>query len=839
MGYFNIDFSKFTPSSKQATPSATPTVSQKLNTNLEKIIPTTPPMSSPTPMSRVPTTPVTVTQPAVKETPKTGMGKLFNWLNKPSEWTQSLLTGGRTYEEAYGDPNSAFYKVNKAAVDLSPLNIIPGYKAKQEEKWNKAMENETAKKIGGSAWRFIADPLNFIPFGKIGGLIGKGASKVDDVLKLSKMGDKVMDWARETPAIYKTVEKTVNPFFRNPEFGKLMKQTEGVTGKRLNDLYDLIRKTAENLSPAQQKRIGQILEGGIDTSAKYDKLAAPLRKLTEEIGQEAVDLGILSRKSFEKYRGVYMKHIFDKYLDVTKGQGFTKRVAPGIGNQFNKVRKGAEGYVREFTAPTFLGLGSGIKDIEAAKFYKKIANDFGVGVDTIKKGRKIIDRVVPEGYEFAGKAITNSKVAKFFKNKALPSSIIDYINRTSDIKKVTGWDKMLNAWKAGKTIYNPAYHVRNVISNQILTDMSTGKGLINTVSDYVGAVKQYIGKGNQKFVDAAADLGIIKQKRFGAALDEFLDSAKVVEQSKFQKVADFPRKLQTVTEETAKLNVFKSWIEKLAKKAGSTIDDALKNPDILQKAASKAEEAIFSPYRINQFERAAIGQAIPFYSFTRQVIPFTIKTLMQNPARIAKYAKTKREIENFSKDEGRPSYAENYIRLPIKNEKGEPLYFDPTYIYPFGNVFEGGERGKLPFGLGFNPIFTEIAQQMANKDFYYDQPITPYESENLRSKNTQARVKHALRTAAPQFLSNVASKIIPAITGKPDYAGRQRNFVQSAIDTVGGIKTQYISPSKGILDKYYNLTNETRSKQNDIKKILNDNSLTDEEKRDLIEKVLK
>ncbi len=831
MGYFNINHDLFKPSSKLKQPSTTPSIQQKLEGNLQRLAPTPPP--SPTPE----TMPTPQPQPQVQQAPQTGMGKVFAALNKPSEWIQKLLTKGKTYEESYTNPDTNFYKLNEFTRKANPARLIPGVAKKQDETWQKAMQSDTVKKIGGTANRVVLDPLNAIPFGKIFKFVGKGISKVDDVVKLSKFGDKIMDTARSTPAVYKVIEK-FNPYFRNPEFGKMLKETEGVTGKRLNDLYKLIKDTAKNLSPAQQTRIGQLLEGGIDTSKKYEQLAAPLRELTEKIGKEAVDLGILSRKSFNKYRGVYMKHIFEKYLDVSKNQGFVRRVAPGIGQQFSKMRRGTEGYIKEFAAPTFAGLGSGIKDIEAARFYKKIASDFGAGVEVVKKGRKIINRIVPEGYEYAPHVIANSKVARFFKNKALPKSIVEYINKTSEIKKVTGWDKMLNAWKAGKTIYNPAYHVRNVLSNQILTDMSTGKGLIQTASDYVGAVRQYVGKGNQKFVNAAETIGLIKQKRFGAALDEFLETAEIVEKSKGRKILDFPRKLQTVTEETSKLNVFKSWVEKFAKQAGKTVDDALKDSELLKKAAGKAEEAIFSPYRLNQTERGLARNLIPFYSFTRQVIPFTMKTLFNNPARIAKYSKAKREVENLSKSESRPAYAENFVRLPFKNKRGESMYFDPTYILPFGNVFEGGERGKLPFGLGFNPIFTEAAQQMANKDFYYDQPITKFESEGMAGKNTAARASHAFRTMSPQILNNLISKVFPAVTGKADYAGRERNLPQALLDTLGGIKTQFIGSQKGVMDQYYKTKTTIRSKQNDIKKILNDNSLTESQKRKYIQQIL-
>ena len=128
---------------------------------------------------------------------------------------------------------------------------------------------------------------------------------------------------------------------------------------------------------------------------------------------------------------------------------------------------------------------------------------------------------------------------------------------------------------------------------------------------------------------------------------------------------------------------------------------------------------------------------------------------------------------------------------------------------------------------------------MANKDFYFDKPITKYESEGMKGENTKARISHVARTASPQFLSNLTSKVAPAVTGKKDYAGRDRNVIQALADTFAGIKTQFIGSEKGVLDQYYQGKSNIRSRQNDIKKILNDNSLTEAEKREMLQKILK
>ena len=61
------------------------------------------------------------------------------------------------------------------------------------------------------------------------------------------------------------------------------------------------------------------------------------------------------------------------------------------------------------------------------------------------------------------------------------------------------------------------------------------------------------------------------------------------------------------------------------------IQEAIKNKAWIRGAVDKAEEAIFSPYRISQAERNLVSRLVPFYSFARQALPFTLKTLANNP----------------------------------------------------------------------------------------------------------------------------------------------------------------------------------------------------------------
>lgn len=794
MGYFNIDFNQFKPSKslKTATASAQPK-----------------PVSSPVPQPTV--KPQLVNQPLqntapqpeptqdyniIKKGSNSFLSKLGDVLTFPSRTVEKFLTKSQGYEKAYSDESTPFMKINRFGITnpiTNPLNLIPSYKKQNEERFNESLKNETAKKIGAAASGLVLDPLNVIPFGKIGSLVGKVGSKIPGIAKVAEVagnvGSKVSQFAKETPFVYKAIE-AVNPYFRNPEFGKAVEATTEATRGRLAGLYDSVVNLAKGLSPEDQAQVGRVVEG-IEKAAnpKIEQIARTVQDMGSKIGQEAVDMGLLSPESYNKFKGQYLSHIFLQAAD--EGKNFFSRTSeiPRIAGGFFKQRKGAEGFVKEFAPATFKGLGTEIKDIELARFLKGTAEKYG----------KPITDVIERGFSKVPSSIEGSRAGKFFKGLQVPQEVADYLERTIKVSPPGLADKIMNVWKQAVTIWNPAYHSRNLVSNQILANMSTGGSLVKTVGDYVKAARSYFGKGNQEVVDAAKSIGLIKTENFGAAMDELLEMAGLAKKSGFQVVADFPKKLQQVSEETAKLNVFQNWIQKTANSAGKSIQEILQDPEALRLAADKAQEAIFSPYRISATERSTMSKIVPFYSFTRQALPFFGKTLAKNPERIAKFPKAKEAIERFSPEGETPSgrLPDNYegqIRLPIKNEKGQYTYFDPSYIYPWGNFLTaGGEKGQLPFGFSFNPFIQEAVGQAQNKDIYTQQPIT--ESTNPL-RQIKDRAGHVVNSFSPSFVKNVINKVIPAVTGKPDRFGRERGVGQSLLDTFFGLRTTNASPEE-------------------------------------------
>lgn len=750
--------------------------------------------------------PAPVTQP-VKSSPVTQprkyltgslTDKVFDILRTPEYAQAGFVKAGVEKAKQLGVYNKApiqaltsIPKVLSSAVKSIPTSI------KNRQEYGREAGQFNIAEQAGIKNKYAQSGINFatslaapsLALGSVAKGVGKipGVSKA--IGKVGKVGGKAVEFARKTEPVAKFVEK-FDPYFKNPALGKLVKEAEDRVASRQSQVFNMIQKSTKGLKPEEQRIVGEILDGKIvsDPTGKYNKIAQPIREMSDAIGKEAVELGLLDPASYEKFKGRYMTHIWDQMRKGGESVNFAKGVMDrGLQSTLGKQRKGAEGYISEFGPAVTKGLGSEVRDIEVAKMYKQIAEKFGSEAGDI----------IESGKGFAPSSIVSSKVGKSLRNKELPQSVIDAMTKTMTPQKRGIFDKAYDLWKKGKTLYNPAYHVRNVVSNQILSDMSTGEGLGKTVFNYGKAVKEY--KKGGEFYEAARDAGLIGRQTLGGAFEEAKKTAGIASKGNiFHKADQGVQKLQNVSEETAKLNVFTTWVRKAAKEAGKSVQDALKDESIIKMAKDKAEEAIFSPYNISKAERGLASKIVPFYSFTRQAAPFVAKTALNKPGTLTKYEKAKESIEGLSPDrtnEYRPDSAKNQIRLPVKDKEGRSYYADPTYVLPWGSMGEdaGGNlsRGRLPLGLSLAPHITIPAEAIMNKQLYYDQPITKSKS---KSKQIEDYKNYFIRSLGPGVLSS-GQKLKSAIAKEPDWAGRNRN-IPSAVGNFFGAKTASFIPEE-------------------------------------------
>jgi len=623
-----------------------------------------------------------------------------------------------------------------------------------------------------------------------------------------------------------------------------MSKYTGMVDNYVEELKQL--KNAPKLEAGAPKGVGKI------DNLKLQAIADEVIKMGDEIGQQLVDNGLLPVESVAKYKGKYLPHIWES---IKKGDaGFNLENMPEFDSRFMKKRIGATGYMKEFAPPTYIGLGTSTKNIEAAKFYKKVAEDFGVRVDDNISAEEL-QRISEEGLKLADEAqIPKWRGGESLTGYALPEEIIDYLKQMN-VKPGTsnhfimGLEKVFDFWRKGKTLWNPAYHVRNIISNQFLSNMATGKPFIRTVVDWGQAVRNYYGRGNQAFADAAENIGLIKVKNINDSFNSLLDASDLMDRGFFHKIDDFTKSFQNINEETSKLSVFKSAVEDEARRLNIPINEALADVKVTSKAMDVAEQAIFSPYRLGPAEKEFFKWLVPFYTFSRQAIPFTVKTAVNNPERLAKYPRLKAGVEGLSQnlvpEESRQEWQKGSIQLPEGVSKlmgtKEPLALDTKYLLPFGNFGEDIDvsKGKLPFGLGTTPLFTYPAEAIAGKEFYFDKefgqgPLTgisfkDWLNANPRQAGTQ-RLEHFMRTWAPTLYRSIKGKLVPAIQGRKDYAGRDRNLLMAALDTLLGIKLQILRPEDKELFDTWDLKSKIDELEKEMYRINRDERLTPDER---------
>jgi hypothetical protein len=744
------------------------------------------------------------------------LNKAFDVLRLPEYAGTGYLQGATQYAKSKGLLKAAPFTnpVEFGKSMIAGIKNIPKSVQERREFGREAGQYNVAEDLGVKN-KYAQSAVNLAGSLAMPSLaVGKILPKIPGVSAItSKVGgvvNKGVEMARNIEPIAKVVEK-VDPFFRRPELAKLVSQVEETIGTRQSKIINQVLESAQNLTPLEQARVGRVLEGSITADPKLAKIAEPLRELTEQIGKEALDRGLISPETWEKMRGKYMTHIWNVMRKEGTSIPMSSAIIPRGGEQFFKKRKGAEGFIKEFAPAMIKGLGTEVKSIEQANLYKKIAETYG------KKAGEFLEA----GEAYAPAAILNSRAGKVLQGIALPKDVVDIMERTMTVNKKGLVDKAYDLWKKGKTIYNvPGYHVRNLLSNQILSDMSTEQGIPKTLFNYGKAVSQYKGKGDQSFVNAAKSVGLIGRKNIGAGFQEALDvSGYGSKVNPLQKVDRALTGFQNASEETSKLNVFTAWMNKLAKDAGKSIQEALKDETILKAAKDKAEEAIFSPYRIGKTERGIMSKVTPFYSFARQAIPFTAKTALNRPGTLTKYEKAKTAVEGLTperKGEPIPDYAKGQIRTPFKDKEGRSYYFNPQFIYPWGNIDNAGgdiSKGQLPFGLSLPPTLTIPAEAITNKQLYTGKPIT---SSKSKSKQREDYINWFLRSVGPTAISS-AQKAKAALTGEQDYAGRKRNIPATLLD-IAGLKTASFVPEEQKKYQKQNIIYQIRDINSEIKK---------------------
>lgn len=578
------------------------------------------------------------------------------------------------------------------------------------------------------------------------------------------------------------------------------------------NLRSMVEKGVINLPQKKAAQLftkdktGRFIRKGLDELIDFTpeeiKNVQKVYKSLDDLGDEAVDLGILTRETFEKNKGVYIKSLFETHeLPVEKGKfDFLGTKLKGV-----KARKKLSpeklkelGQIENPAYILFKSVADLSKEVENTKLFNKVAANFGS--DEALDG---FQKIVGKGFGALD-------------NKYVPQSIFDDLTELTRTKSVTekNLGKVVAGFKFNKVIMNPATHARNIMSNQVLNWWKLGMNPLDprTISAQAEAMGQIVKKSG-KWIDEAKTVGYNLDTYAAAEIKDLLlspDSAKALTKMNkgWRKIVAKLGDVYQGEENFAKLTAF---IYK--RKAGMGIEDAWK----------AAESATFNYAQVTPFVRRVRESifGMPFITFSIKATPLAAETALKAPHRISAFGKVKKAIENqadqdelFSERANEPSWIKDgfYIKLPMKDKNGNSAYFDLTYIVPFGDLMSGQfftrgtdrETGQpesiISSATEKTPFFNLLKELNKNQDFYGDKIWRDSDSPEKQSADL---MRHLTKTYLPPLVADQipggympsGEKRIKGIRGvldKDSASAQQRTLMQEMMRNVG-LKVQPIN----------------------------------------------
>lgn len=419
--------------------------------------------------------------------------------------------------------------------------------------------------------------------------------------------------------------------------------------------------------------------------------------------------------------------------------------------------------------------------------------------------------------------------------KYLPTDMAGYIDEIVKTKSPFG-AKLISEFKYMKVVFNPSTHVRNILSNKVLNWWKLGVGPWRTDLDYQ-ALRSIATK--DKWYQRAQDVGMGANTYAANELKGILEDPAMLGMidkygGKWDKVKHFFGDLYQKEENWAKMVAFRDAVER---KGISDID-----------AWKVAESATFNYAQVTPFIRqlrTAIW-GVPFITFPLKAIPVVVETAFKNPHRIAFFGKFRNSIENLTNQKeteeekkSLPPYMRDgfFFKLPMKDKDGRSMYFDLTYIIPFGDLLSGqlferpisretGLKEGIPSSiLSKNPVANLIKELANNQDFYGNRIVKetdPMETQVMDLSN------HVAKTFLPPWVSDqmpagyndkgersISPGIVRAAT--EGGVGQKRNLLED-IFKYAGFKVQPVD------EEVQSSINEFNKKKG-LQRLLQDNGL--------------
>lgn len=314
----------------------------------------------------------------------------------------------------------------------------------------------------------------------------------------------------------------------------------------------------------------------------------------------------------------------------------------------------------------------------------------------------------------------NSKQYGSLAGKYIPKEVWNVVKGTFDPKKEVGQAAVM-VFKHAKVIWNPGSFGRNAMGAAVANWWKLGLGPWRA-DVYMNARKELKtgGKIFQRMEKQGFTPGLGQVQEL---MTNFMDSRDIRKAVESQLGIKTNKARAAFKRADKKLTELYSGIDDVAKVAAFThaVKKGMSDSDAMKAAYS----ATFNYSQVTPFVqsmRKAIW-GVPFITFSLKAVPLVASTIINNPNRISVFGKARNTlfeaagVEGEQESDSMPAWMRDdsfMLRLPWKDSEDRPMYFDLTYILPFGSIMSG-EYLKNP--LETNPVLQTVKELSQNRTF--------------------------------------------------------------------------------------------------------------------------
>jgi hypothetical protein len=123
--------------------------------------------------------------------------------------------------------------------------------------------------------------------------------------------DKRMPWAH--PTMEYLGRALIDQYGLDAEYKKTRASQASMEANLIDEVRDIIDLLEAEAGSSNYTKITEILTKEAPQEAAWDAVTEPIRRRIEELGQDAVELGLISQESYEANKGAYLHRVYMKY----------------------------------------------------------------------------------------------------------------------------------------------------------------------------------------------------------------------------------------------------------------------------------------------------------------------------------------------------------------------------------------------------------------------------------------------------------------------------------------------------------------------------------------------